>query len=176
MKQCWVEIVFERKSRWSLGFLDYSMNDYFAVVLIGLENELIAAFPATKSKKIPLLWIVAFVVGPLQRLTKWVFLIVCGIAPVDSPDLVGLTDVGLVIFVLGVPLYGNAAVVEVVAVAATAVKVKLLFRLNVVQVKPKCQVNVVVAAPAAAEVPFAVVVFAAFDVSFLASSLFGKEI
>lgn len=172
MKHSLVGMVFERKSRWSLGLLDYSMNDYFAVVLIGLENELIAAFPATKSKKFPLFWIVGFVVEPLQTWTKWVFLIVCGIGPVDSSDLGRLTDVGLVIFVLGVPPSGNAAVVvEVVAVAATAVKVKLLFQLNVVQVKPMCEEHVAVSSSAAA-----VIVFAAFDVSFLASSLFGKEI
>ena len=180
MKQCWLGIVFELKSRWGLGrFLDYSMNDYFAVVWIGLENELIVAFPATEPKKIPLLDIAAFVVGPLQRSTKWVFLVVvCGIVPVDSPDLVGLTDVGLAIFVLVVPLSDNAAaVVEVAAVAATAVKVKLLFQMDVVvPVKPMCERHVVVAVPAAAEVPFAVVVFAAFDVAYLASSLFGKVI
>ena len=93
--------------------------------------------------------------------------VVCGIAPVDPPDPVGLTDVGLAIFVLGVPPFDNAVVVvEVAAVAATAVKEKFLFQLDVVgPVKPMCEVHVVVVAvPAAAEGPFAVILFADFDV------------
>lgn len=153
------------------------MNIFFAVVLIGLESELIDAFPATKLKKILLLWIVAFVVGPLRRSTKWVFLTDCGTGPVDSPDLVGLIDVGHVSFVLGASLCGNAAVVVgVVADAATAAKVKLLFQLEVVPVKPKYGKHVALAVPAAEDVASAVVVFAAYDVSFPASSQFGKEI
>lgn len=136
-----------------------------------MENELIAAFPVTEPM-ILLLWIAAFAVGPLQRSTKWVFLVVCGIAPVDWPDPVRLTDVGLAIFVLAVSPFDNAAVVvvEIAAVAATAVKVKSLFQLNVVGlVKPMYEVL------AAAEVPFAVIPFAAFRVYNLVSSLFGKE-
>jgi len=136
-----------------------------------LENELIAAFPVAEPM-ILLLWIAAFGVGPLQRSTKWVFLVVCGIAPVDWPDPVRLTDVGLAIFVLVVSPFDNSAVVvvEVAVVAATAVKVKSLFQLNVVGlVKPMYEV------PAAAEVPFAVIPFAAFHVYYLVSSFLGKE-
>ena len=172
-------IVFVPKSTQDVGRLfDDLMEDFFAVAWTWLENESIAVFPATGLTKSHLVAVAAFaavkdlaVVGPVQRSTKWVSpIVVCGVAPVDSSELVLAIDVAPASFVVAVQLFDSDVAVEVAADVATAVIEKLLFQTGVVVLPVKSMyeiheldavvvvVVVVVVSASVADALFAVVV------------------